>query len=270
MCNMELHAIWNRIDQLEQLILCQAKEIDLLRRVVSSTQIILQNNGLTLDAKIVGQSMMAITTRNKQNSVSEVVPFRRRPGNFHEHSLSPAPHSYQHDSTYNATTTANKINHNPNRFRDRLTVNQCSNRGHAFRHRNSSSPTTQENYTMNPFVHPANAIPPVVNRIVLKSATSNDLQSICANHEKSINDHSRALKFSSPMERRYQNRGSLPPNARWSMNPSLLTAGDMTTKTFSEPDFNDQDQLDQKAKKRADRFSLIELITCFCPCFSMC
>lgn len=37
---MELHAIWNRIDQLEQLIISQAKEIDLLRRALSTTQTI--------------------------------------------------------------------------------------------------------------------------------------------------------------------------------------------------------------------------------------
>lgn len=45
---MELHSIWTRIEQLEKLIISQAKEIDLLRRVINSMQMILQAGALPI------------------------------------------------------------------------------------------------------------------------------------------------------------------------------------------------------------------------------
>lgn len=241
---MELHAIWNRIDQLEQLIISQAKEIDLLRRVVSSTQVVLQNSGLTIEANLPSSS----SSTNK----SKLALFRSPMGHIHQDSPTPPPHRYHYNSQ--STTRDNGIV--------------------AVQNRTSTPPTTYKNYTMNPFVHPANAIPPVANRIVLKSATSTTLHAGTDHHEQFNNAtvNSKIVKgFMSPTSQ-YNDSRTLPPNSRWSTGPSLLAGTTAVTTTFSDPDLVDQNKLDQAAlaKVRANRFSLIELLTCFCPCFSMC
>lgn len=53
---------------------------------------------------------------------------------------------------------------------------------------------------------------------------------------------------------------AIPKNPRWSTGPSLLgTIADTSNREIN----------DMKHKNR-NKFSLIELITCFCPCFNMC
>lgn len=313
---MELHAVWNRIDQLEQLIITQAKEIDLLRRVVCSTQQILHTNGLGAQVENVNinyknlsksAALPSVTDRlylqNKSSKRSTKKNWPPLMGNFREPSLSPPPHSY------NPTTA---------------TSDYYSNNNIAHQVRNSTPPT-YKNYLMNPIVHPANAIPPVANSIVLRSTTSTILHQQHHSHLGGYSNKSKtkSLYFKEPttqlnvdMEPAYNNQNNknrptlttmttnqtsqtLPAAsspARWSTGVSLLAdtqaRNELTSAqsrsqssvqgvSFPGEELRIQAQQQQMNEQMAEaaaatsragmnRFSLIELLTCFCPCFSMC
>lgn len=196
---MELHAIWNRIDQLEQLIILQAKEIDMLRRIVNATQISLQNS-------VIGQNQSGPVKQN----VTATSDHSATMANHHHSSL-----------ILNGDTTATKT-----------TTNQ---------------PLCKA-YIMNPFVHPASAIPPVANRVLVRSE-SNQMR-LLVNNSNATNSG-----LIVPLSR------TLPANTRWSTGPSLFE---------TIPDNNDRLDVEELPRKRRNRLSLVELLTCFCPCFSMC
>lgn len=185
---MEIHAIWTRIDQLEKLILSQAKEIDMLRRIVNTVQITLQNNGIV-------QSIY------KNNGII------------------------------------------PNHVPPLLSHNRQDNLSSAL-NRNSTPQPAYKTYMMNPFVHPASAIPPVANRVIMTHETSYPMNG--TNNINGLLTHSRTLP-------------AIHNNNRLSAGPTLL---------HKMPDVDNDKE--ESPRKRNVKYCLVELITCFCPCFSMC
>jgi hypothetical protein len=238
---MELHAIWNRIDQLEQLILSQAKDIDTLRRALNAAQITIQKclpNGadpttgrrhcLTAVARYHDNPM-----KPQQLTTACTAYGRAPPGDRFSSLLAAAPP---------ATTTRSRFDgvERPGR----MELNTIANR-------NFSSITNS--------VHPVNAIPPIARQVVLSSSM----------HTHQPPDRTRRFGSEGPGSRGPMsgiaadgsNSMTLPANARWSTGPSLL--GPLVDIE------RDSDHGRSKAPKRRC-FNLIELFTCFCPCFNMC
>ena len=229
---MELFAVWNRIDQLEQLIITQAKEIDVLRRVIQTTQVALQSY-------IVNQPQTRQLTPSPTNNLT----------------VSNFPQSLQSAVSSNSNQFANSHHGNPYKNQPQ----QKQQRRDKFVNRSNCSPTDSQtiqpiyrsSYMMNPYVHPASAIPPVVNRVITRSD--------CYQLESA----GRSDRITSFQLAPVGNSRTLPTNTRWSTGPSLL--GTM------QPIVNHDDQEESLAERRKQsRFSLVELVTCFCPCFTMC
>lgn len=222
---MEVHAIWSRIDQLEQLILSQAKEIDLLRRILNATQLALQNY--------------------QQGNQLEYPDSAKSPNGLTLATTASRHHRQQHNqlSITPPTAITNSTSHS-NLFK--LPQQQQK--------QQPEQPTLYKSYLMNPFVHPSIAIPPIANRVVLQSETSNSL--ISDNFSPSIGG---ATRRTTTQPNGIGTTRTLPANTRWSTGPSLLG-------TLQDPDR----EMDEEPRKRNNRFSLVELLTCFCPCFSMC
>lgn len=230
---MELHAIWNRIDQLEQLILSQAKEIDLLRRVVNTTQISLQNCATNDPCKKLANGCQLIPSQS-QNRLGNPIATSSSHANLNELSQIVDKFAQQHQH-------------------EKQNVQK-----------QQEPALMYKSYLMNPFVHPSIAIPPVVNRIVLRSENATPSASTAttvrpANYNNSLSRDSYGLNRIGGSAELNHIRPSrtLPANTRWSTGPSLLG-----TLRDDEPDIDD--------RPKSSRFTLAELITCFCPCFSMC
>lgn len=232
---MELHALWNRIDQLEQLILTQAKEIDALRRIVNESHHINKPN--------CGIVCPAITMTNN-DEVSKI---------YSNNNTKPTTNISNHSTTSPHTASPytlaqiNRLGSTLTSCRGSPTVTKTSTV-------QSNRPMCRPNYVMNPFVHPASAIPPVADRTL---AARNDHLAMRTSASPSgmyNNYHNPGVHFRAPLTSR-----TLPANTRWSTGPSLLG-------TLTDLDPNDVD----KPRKRRNKMSLIELVTCFCPCFSMC
>jgi len=268
---MELHAVWNRIDQLEKLIISQAKEIDSLRRAINSNQNLAQNANLNSAGNTCNHSNldnMKAMCNHKPLNVPVIRPPLIANGQCRHHP-SPTP------------TTTSQLNSN------KLLATRDFNKSNILlataRNRVSTPPMTYKNYFMNPFVHPANAIPPVADRIILRTEAcdnypnaagkkSPEMNNITAVHRRAIkNNHHLNYGLSLPMDNRAMGPGRpLPPNVRWSTGPSLLAGTNTTSSAFTNDLEQDEQSQSASAKRRANKLSLIELITCFCPCFSMC
>ena len=139
-----------------------------------------------------------------------------------------------------------------------------------------NSQQVYKTYVMNPIIHPASAIPPVANRVVvasnscpLRGSPNQDqhhhhhnhfdhqpveLKHANCNHRQ---NHPSTLLTSPPSSR---NQAQVSP--RWSTGPSLPAAAPITV--------FDRDLEEGPDRRRRNRINLIELLTCFCPCFSMC
>lgn len=229
---MELHAVWNRIDQLEQLIISQAKEIDLLRRVVDSTQLAVQQNN-------------ALSGATKQ-----VNGYLAEPD--HQRNLQLALRAASNTGLDVVQVTPNNPQITPNG----LISSPCQPRRFGQQQqRQPSNSTIYKSYLINPFVHPATAIPPVANRVVLRSENSS---SSATSHRYSPVMRQSDLNHLSPNTSRTSR--TLPANTRWSTGPSLL-------ETLADVEVGGEER---PPRRRGWHNFFVELLTCFCPCFGMC
>lgn len=227
---MELHAIWNRIDQLEQLIISQAKEIDSLRRMVNTTQVTVQSCRLNND---INSHYMRANGHIKTASPN--------------HLLCPAIEG-----------ASNAKGQTPTNRKSMFVPTNQHHMNHQHQH-NQCQPL-YKSYVMNP-IHPAIAIPPVTSRVVLRSAEQ-DTTSATATQAQ-LNKYLHRGGSEEPSYRpAITNSRTLPANTRWSTGPSLLG-------TLNDPSDTDREN-DERALRTKNRFNLIEVLTCFCPCFGMC
>lgn len=126
---------------------------------------------------------------------------------------------------------------------------------------------------MNP-IHPANAIPPVARRIVLSDAVfDQNLDEVNQRHRDFHQYHPEVIhRFSmQPTEtRRICSEGPITVidnNRVLQMNNRLSTAPSIINK--SNEYATSEETVAQSMKSRGP-FSIIELITCFCPCINLC
>lgn len=213
---MELHALWARMDQLEQLILTQAREIDSLRIILNATQ--LANN----------------SCRHREN------------GDLSKRW--PVP-MVQNDPILYLQAARNRLE--PNNTR---------------RPAEDRFQPAPANYAMSS-IHPASAIPPVARHVVFTSNTHyNQPPTSQTRFERFSSEGpvSKGPKSAAAIIYRHQNQSrSLPAQARWSTGPSLVS----TLTNSSNEKHNDGERNNMPERRR---LHLIELFTCFCPCFSMC
>lgn len=206
---MELHSIWNRIDQLEQLIVSQAKEIDTLRRSLNATQMNIRN---------CTQPEDVIHGRGRWLAASE---------------------QQQYPTACNRAQPS--WNYSIDQRIDRM---QPVGRNYALNH-----------------IHPVNAIPPFARPMV----PMDDHHRYCHLKQRqerfgSERPSSRTPKLTTSNSN--HNSWTLPANTRWSTGPSLL--GTLM-------DIDEKGGANERSRTRGrDRYNLIELFTCFCPCFNMC
>ena len=257
---MDLQAIWTRIDQLEQLIVAQAREIDILRRSLGSAQMTLDR--MNSQSRGVEQHHESCPNgpRRRIPPLPEPVGFEVRGQAFS---------MIRENSRLNLE---NNINNNNNNI-----VYNDSHRLDRTNQKHQQQQQLYKSYVMHP-IHPANAIPPVARRIVLSSAAEIN-QSHLDRHEQLLTSPdylhfgktNRLQRGGSerPSSQNFNSLGAInsnssrdrPINARWSTGPSLLAA---TT------DYDASETLGEQGHRKRGLFSLIEIITCFCPCFNLC
>jgi hypothetical protein len=224
---MDLEAVWNRIDKLEQLVVHQANDIDTLRRSIEATQMAVEN--------INQQSCLNI--HNAVDALDGCSGFEKG------QAIVPK-----------AISLENKTGQQ---------LDCC-------RMITQTNPATHQSYIMNP-IHPANAIPPMGRPLMLANGRHDHESHREWQKNTSFCGQSNLLQQFSSLGPRSQvpiatlegnkSRQASLANNRWSMEPSLLES------VSNEPD--DRSSGDQ-ANKRKSPFSLVELITCFFPCFSLC
>lgn len=237
---MELHAIWNRVDQLEKLLISQAKEIDVLRRMLNSTQVSVQN--LTLQGNNFNN------TNNNTNCISN-------------------------NSIFNNNSTVrlihkpfvgNQVNNNRNSIQLSSIPKGNQQVNNIF---NKSTTFNQPTYLMNSFVHPAIAIPPTN----LVSTCNND----SLTNKSKINNSNNSSRLDLEANICRGNFSSvsstmMPPHSsnmnRWSVGPNLRLLDSAVDKT----NLDGHNLTTELPHGRHKRQSFVEILTCFCPCFSMC
>lgn len=237
-------AIWNRIDQLERLVLSQSQEIENLKRLI-----------------ILGNE----SHHNRPNN-TPAVPQHQQPVNY---------------STYNP---------NQNLRPGYLAIrNQSNHQQTVALPANFTSVPPPNNPLfqpqMNSFIHPQSAIPPVAIRPSVNVASNTpalppNLQVPSQESQKLIQNLDRLLTENRP-----------PPSSRWSMAASVVANNSNTNDNIQrefgnyithqprnsslfgppngilgEPNDDESDE----ANKKHERQKFVEVLTCFCPCFSMC
>lgn len=234
-------AIWNRIDQLEKLVLSQSQEIENLKRLI-----ILRNE-----------------SHHNQPDNTSCVAQQQQPINY---------------STYNPNQNlrpgylaiGNQSNH-------QQTVALPANFASV---PPPSTPLFQPQ--MNSFVHPQSAIPPVAIRPAVNVAPNtptlpSNLQVPSQESQKLIQNLDRLLTENRP-----------PPSSRWSLAANVaatnndniqrefgnyITQQPPNSSLFGSPNGilgdPNKDESDELGKKH-ERQKFVEVLTCFCPCFSMC
>lgn len=291
---MEIHAVWNRIDQLEKLVISQSTEIDSLRKMLAGTQEAIE---------IMLQLQQNSYGNNQTNHQRDCENPPRR------HQLMPPQSSFatitrnDHElfalTADSATSTATTNNNNNNNNRSNRNSKQIE-----------VATTRRPTYpTMNSFVHPPTAIPPIANgyhRVVLSDSPSpqpppppppmqqaNTYQDPHLSLTSSLHNHSHCEHYSNKdiisnrvsethLTQRLAASGiSIQPNHnnRWSTGASLGLLNSMTPNgdslLLSRTAPVSRAQLDEETRRRTHgkprgKFSLAEWLTCFCPCFSMC
>lgn len=226
---MEIHALWNRIDQLEKLLISQAKEIDTLRRVVNATQVSLQ----TLTHQKQQQQAPKLANSNSNNNINSTVTLQiQKPtflGNYNQ----------QQQQLLNNNRNSVQLS----------SISKSSQNGRV-NISNKQSTFHQPTYLMNSFVHPAIAIPPTL----VPSNTRPNMET--------LNASSRATS-TIPLA----NYNSTTPSTRWSAAPNLRLLDNIVDK---DTDLYLNRDLTGTQHQRHRRQSFVEILTCFCPCFSMC
>lgn len=225
---MELHAIWNRIDQLEKLLISQAKEIDVLRRMVNSTQISVQNITTSL------QKNNNFNNDNSPNNNSSTMRLIHK--------------SYM----------GNQVNNNRNSIHLSSISTKDNQQVNIFNRPNTYH---QPTYLMNSFVHPAIAIPPT-NLAPSYNMDNNKLKLETTN--ACGGDFSNLASTVMPHQTSNMNRWSVGPTLR--LHDSIVDRAVTTKTTILD---NHQD-LTEMRDGRHKRQCFVEILTCFCPCFSMC
>jgi len=194
MTSADLHALSTRIDQLERVVLTQAKEIEALKRAVGShpSTAVQLSKPLAAATRYSALVMPVSQTRPTQSHLSGLAA--------PSENIKPALQQQQQQQP--------------------------------------------QHYPMNPLVHPPSAIPPVTSRP----------SKFAANSERLVSSSSCYGNGLVPTNR-------VPPVARWSVGPDQLSQAEWR---------DEQDQDDAATSKRLGRQSCVEVLTCFCPCFSMC
>lgn len=235
---MELHVVWNRIDQLEKLVISQAKEIETLRRLVTSTQLALQ----TLTSQFWPTNSNTTNNNNNNNAI----------GFYHQNQRAsynrPAPLGIEHQQQQQQ-----QHHHHHQYLNHDSTTPMASNRNSM--HLTScampdGSANPRQGYSMRSFVHPPSAIPPgAANNRALISPTPPASEHMLKPHQTH----------------------TLPAGStnRWSTGPNMALGNSIAAISASGSPQPDRD-VSMAAARRRRRFSVIELLTCFCPCFSMC
>lgn len=261
---MELHAVWNRIDQLEKLVISQAKEIDALKRLVASQQLQVQNNNNNNPSVPTITSPKAVPTLNFYKTVAT---------SFVSNNNGLLQHQQQQQQQ-------------PNKDSSQFAYQPC---------------------LLNPLVHPPQAIPPVAsrpavlresrmqinsgapnaaaaeeaatNKTPIQNLPNNSLivaiRTPPASHHHPVRPVSWAQSSPSrninngPYQQQHQHQHlatahhQSPSRQHAIVSPnSVITSTDRLDQT-SDDSPNDKD-------KHVERQSFVEVLTCFCPCFSMC
>lgn len=236
---MELHAIWNRVDQLEKLLISQAKEIDVLRRMVNSTQVSIQN--LTLQGNNLNNNCISNNHNFNNNSTVQLI---HKP--FVGNQVNNSRNSIQLNSISKGNQQVNNI------FNKSTTMNQ---------------PT----YLMNSFVHPSIAIPPTNLVSTYNNDGMNNKSKINNNNNNNDKNNSRLDFEANVCKGNFSSVSStmMPPHSsnmnRWSVGPNLRLLDNAVDKRNL-----DSHNLTEAPHGRHKRQSFVEILTCFCPCFSMC
>lgn len=235
---MDLNTVWSRIDQLEKVVVSQAREIDGLKQLLNSTQATVER----------------LYVQNNQHHSALFATICNDPSSDAISSSRPSPPVPTINWIPNDPVNLNRVQH-PNTQNKRPLTYQPSSA-----------------YQMSSIVHPESAIPPdssaiqhqetnstctgiSSNRIISPKAVMSTLTNGSANNKNS-NTYAKSklsngyLSASQPLTWTSDNRYSR------SFDVENCDAGDDPKSLCDE--------------RRHRKQSLVEVLTCFCPCFGMC
>lgn len=290
--SMEVHAIWNRIDQLERLVLAQAKEIDAMRRSINCLSKAAQSGAANATCLASRQPIAALNNGDvdvaKCNGKLAIDSGRLR------------VFENAHQRRAKLSQAANNKQCPVHRFSRSFTRFAQNKAGDGEPGADSIAPTsTFQPYLINPFVHPSSAVPPATLRPVAcaphKTAANEQMSEVraralstrCANglarwsigppslltqttisdHEDSLNTDTSFFDYKRPKLATAPTKSVSPMIATANSNRSL--AGQYDSSANRLLDGLEGGRADDQASAKR-RLGVVELLTCFCPCLGMC
>lgn len=251
---MDLQSIWNRMDQLERLVLAQAREIEALRRLVGACA---RSPQAIECGSIVPCAINTQLGYNNNNRAKDVFAQANCSGE-----------QQMHDCPVHRLTKP---------FGRRALLDTKST---ATAKQQISPTSTFQPYLINSFVHPSTAVPPATLRPVVSSsarcnganltrwsigppsliqATNSSSLGLELNHEDDTITDDYAFRRS-----KVKDRNEAEPILQTTHEPIKHVARMLD-------DVTDLEMTEDAARSKAKRhWGLVELLTCFCPCFTMC